>query len=69
MNHYSSIAVRAMLRRYGILSGNKGQGFHCNLCDKDLGSTNHFFWYHRDYVLAARKAIDNRAFNLIEIEA
>ena len=67
MNHYSYVATRSQLRRFGILSGDRNRGFHCEICDKDIGSTNHFFWIHPDYFEAARKSIDNRAFNLIQI--
>ena len=67
MSHYSYVVIRSMLRRFGILSGNKVQGFHCDICDKDIKSTNHFFWIHHDYFEAARRSIDNRNFNLIQI--
>ena len=59
MSHYSYVATRSMLRRFGILSGNKGQGLHCDICHKDIKSTNHFFWIHHDFFEAARRSIDN----------
>ena len=68
MNHYSYVATRSMLRRFGILTRNRNEGFRCTIRDKDIGSTNHFFWVHPDYFQMAREAIDNRTFNLIQIE-
>ena len=67
-SHYSYVAVRSQLRRFGILTGDRNHGFHCEICDKDIGSTNHFFWLHHDYFQMARESIDNRNFN-IQIEA
>ena len=70
MNHYSYVAIRSMLRRLGVLSGDRRIGYTCYtclICQKDIKSTNHFFWIHHDYFEAARRSIDNRNFNLIQI--
>ncbi|MCL4334667.1 MAG: hypothetical protein M1402_01020 [Candidatus Thermoplasmatota archaeon] len=68
MSHYSYVAIRSMLRRLGVLSGDRRIGYTCLICQKDIKSTNHFFWVHPDYFQMAREAIDNRNFN-IQIEA
>ena len=67
MSHYSSIAIRSMLRRFHVLSGDRRLGYTCLICDKDIKSTNHFFWVHYDYIELARKSIDERTFNGIQI--
>ena len=69
MSHYSYVAIRSMLRRLGVLGGNCNQGFHCTICDKKIGSTNHFFFQHKEYYKRACEAIDKRDYSLILIEA
>ena len=64
---YSYVAVRSQLRRLGVLSGDRRIGYTCLICDKDIGSTNHFFWVHHGYFETARRSIDDRTFNLIQI--
>ena len=64
MNHYSYRQTRSMLRRSGILVGNKNRSYHCTVCDRNVKSTNHFFWIHPDYIEAAKEAIDNRTFRM-----
>ncbi len=66
MSHYFYVAVRSMLRRHGVLSGDRRIGYTCLICDKDIRGTNHFFWVHHDYFEMARISIDNRNFNLIQ---
>ena len=67
MSHYSYVAIGSMLRRLGVLSGDRRIGYTCLICQKDIKSTNHFFWIHHDYFEAARISIDNRTFKLIQI--
>ena len=66
---YHSHALRSMFRRFGILSGDRSIGYRCLICQKDIKTTNHYFFQHNEYYKRACEVIDNRSYNLIEIEA